>query len=280
MILLVGATGTVGSKVARLLAGRDDVRALARSDAAAAALAEQGVAVVRGDLADPETLREPFAGAARVLLITPFSPEQAALERNALDAAEAAGAELVVKLSVIDAAPGVEVAMTRAHREIELDLRERGLPHVVLRADWFASNVASQIALIRGGVLTYPYADAATAPIDPADIAEVAALALTRDEPVAELLELTGPERLTFRETAARIAAVTGRPLQLLAAEPEDWRAGLVAFGIPDWQANALLELIEGYSRRTDDPVRDGVQQALGRPPRSFDTWVRDELTL
>ena len=63
VILLVGATGTVGSKVARLLAGRDDVRALARSDAAAAALAEQGVAVVRGDLPIPRR----FASRSRAL---------------------------------------------------------------------------------------------------------------------------------------------------------------------------------------------------------------------
>jgi uncharacterized protein YbjT (DUF2867 family) len=280
VILLLGATGTVGSRVLPLLAGRDDVRALVRSDTAAGAVTAAGATAVRGDLSLPETLPPAFAGCDRVLLVTPYRPDQLKLELNALEAAAAVGVRHLVKLSVLDAAPGVEVAMSRVHRQVEQQLAERGIPHTVLRPDWFASNAAAQLDLLRGGLLTYPYGDAVTAPIDPRDIAEVAAAALTGDDPRGEVVELTGPEALSFRAGADRIAAVTGRPVTFLEASPQDWHGGLVAAGIERWYADALVELIEGYSRRTADPVRSGVPDRLGRPARSFDDWVRDELRL
>ncbi len=280
MILLIGATGTVGSHAARLLAGRPDVRALVRSDAAAAKAAELGVEPVRGDLALPETLPAALAGVDRLLLATPFRPDQLKLELNAVEAAEAAGVGHVVKLSALDAAPGVDVAMTRVHRLVEQQLGERGVPHTVLRPDWFASNAGAQVDLIRGGLLTYPYGDAVTAPVDPRDIAEVAVAALTDGEPRGEVVELTGPAPLSFRDSAERIAAVTGRPVSFLEASPEDWHGGLVAAGIEGWYADALVEIIAGYAQRTGDPVRSGVPDRLGRPARSFDDWVRDELHL
>ncbi|HEX8065399.1 MAG TPA: NmrA family NAD(P)-binding protein [Thermoleophilaceae bacterium] len=278
MILLVGGTGTVGSEVARLLAGRDGVRGLARSDESAERLAELGVEPVRGDLVEPGSLPAAFEGARRLLLVTPWSPAQAELEGNAIDAAAAAGVERIVKLAVLDAAPGREVAMTRTHREVERRLAESGIPRTVLRADWFANNYLEQIEIIRGGLIAFPYADAPSAAVDARDVAEVAAAALTADEPQPELLELTGPETLTFRESADRIAAATGRPLELIEADPADWKGGLVAFGIEEAHADALLELIAGYAERGGDQVRDGVERSLGRPPRSFDDFLRDEL--
>ncbi|MFL6130072.1 MAG: NAD(P)H-binding protein [Mycobacteriales bacterium] len=280
MILLIGATGTIGSRVAGLLRGREDVRCLVRSDAAANRVAECGHAAVRGDLALPETLGPAFAGCAAVLLVTPFSRDQVKLELNALEAAEAAGVRHLVALSVMDAAPGVQVAMTRGHRLVEDQLAERGIPHTVLRPDWFASNTAGQVDLIRGGLITYPYGDAVTATIHPADVAEVAATALIADQPWNRTVELTGPEALTFRQSAERVEAVTGRPLTFLEASPDDWRGGLVAAGIEHRYADALLELLTGYAQRTGDPVRSGVPDTLGRPARPFEDYVRDELRL
>src|SRR5260370_2349457 len=90
-MLLIGGTGTVGSQVVSLLAGRDDVCALAHTDASARVLDKRGIATVRGDLADPATLGHAFAGASRVLLVTPFSPQQTAPETNPLEAAQPPG---------------------------------------------------------------------------------------------------------------------------------------------------------------------------------------------
>jgi uncharacterized protein YbjT (DUF2867 family) len=278
MILLIGASGAVGSEVVPLLADRGDVRALARSHESAAAIERLGAATVTGDLAVPDTLPRAFADVERVMLITPFCPQQTQLELNALAAAERAGVERVVKLSVLDAAAGVEVAMTRSHREVERALAHSKLQGTVLRADWFASNFSSQVELMRGGVIAYPFAAARIAPIHPADVAAAIVAALTSDPPLPELLELTGPETLTFRQIAELIATSSGRPLELIEADPVDWRAGLVAFGLPEWHADALVELIEAYAQRDGQILRDGVERALGRPARYFDAYLRERL--
>jgi uncharacterized protein YbjT (DUF2867 family) len=281
MILLIGASGTIGSEVVPLLAelaDRKDVRALARSRESAAAIERLGAATVAGDLAVPDTLPRAFADVERLMLITPFCPQQTQLELNALAAAERAGVERVVKLSVLDAAPGVEVAMTRGHRAVERALAHSKLQGTVLRADWFASNFSSQVELMRGGVIAYPFAEARIAPIHPADVAAAIAAALTSEPPLPELLELTGPQTLTFRQIADLISTSSGRPLELIEADPADWRAGLVAFGLPAWHADALVELIEAYARRDGQVVRDGVERALGRPARYFDAFLREHL--
>ncbi len=82
-ILLTGATGLIGSRVAAALQGRDDVRALARSEAAATKLRDLDLQVVRGDLDDPTSLTAAFAGVERLFLLTPFSERQAVQEHAA-----------------------------------------------------------------------------------------------------------------------------------------------------------------------------------------------------
>lgn len=274
MILLTGATGQVGLRLARRLAPRAGVRALARSDSAAAALRELGIDVVRGDLADPATLPPALEGVDTLFLLTPFSPDQAQLEHNALDA----GRELrkVAKLSAINRG----IAISKAHEEIARRLRESGLQASILHADFFVSNLFTQLDPIRNGQLIYP-ADgtARRAFVDPEDIAEVAAAELTAEDPVGGDLAITGPESLTFAELAERISAGLGRKVALVDPPANAWRDGLVAAGVPGFYADALVELFERDIKPVGAiaPTPD-VRRVLGRPAQSVDRFIRDEL--
>jgi hypothetical protein len=53
-------------------------------------------------------------------------------------------------------------------------------------------------------------------------------------------------------------------------------RGAVVAAGVPDWQADGLIEDYAHYSRGEAAKVATGVLDATGKPPRSFDDFARD----
>lgn len=276
MILITGATGVVGSRLLTALGARDDVRALARSESSAAALADAAVEVVRGDLERPDTLAPAFDGVKKLFLLTPYSLGQAEQEHNALDAAERAGVERVVKLSVIGA--DWDIAVSHAHKAIEARLANSSFQTTVLRPENFATNFLGVLPTALAGQIHYPAGDVRLAHIDPRDIAEVAAEALTRAESLGGTYTLTGPETMTFGEVAERMGRALERPVEYLDVPPAAWREGLVGAGVPEFYADALTEMFGAIVRGGGSTVTDAVPMVLGRPARSLDTYFADEL--
>src|SRR6185295_10865664 len=92
--------------------------------------------------------------------------------------------------------------MAAMHAEIERQIEGSGLEWTHLRPGMFASNVIPWWAgMIRGGdIVRWPYAEAATAPIDERDIGAVAARVLTEDGHNRADYVLTGPRSLTQLE--------------------------------------------------------------------------------
>lgn len=126
MFLVTGATGDIGSKVLRRLSEAGiRVRTLSRSPERGEALPH--VEWTRADLAEPETLPAVFAGADRLFLLTGNVRSMTTLQKNAIDAAAAAGIEHVVKLWARGAQPGSKSANGRWHHEVETYLKDSGL---------------------------------------------------------------------------------------------------------------------------------------------------------
>ncbi|MDQ4145840.1 MAG: NmrA family NAD(P)-binding protein [Actinomycetota bacterium] len=273
MMLLVGASGQVGSRVARMLAGRDEVRALAHSDRSAVFLIELGFEVVSGDLGDRSTLNEASKGVDSLFLVTPFTPSQLEHEANALDA----GRELrrVVKISALNRG----VSFSRPHEEIERRLQASELEVSVLRPDFIVSGLMAQRELIRQGQIVFPADGARRAFIDPNDIAEVAVHEVTAINPVGGHLLLTGPESLSFAELAGRLSARLGRRVDFVDVPAHAWREGLVDSGVPDFYADALVELFERDIKPSSISVSEDVERVLGRSPRRIDHFIEHEIS-
>ena len=154
--LLTGATGQVGSIVARnLMAGGHRVRALVRNPEAAAAKLGPGIEYVRGDLDDRATLPGAFKGVDAAYLATAPAPEMVAQEGNFIEAAEEAGLPRLVELSVLGTDPSVPVF--RFHQEIEAKIAHSGIPATVLRPGGFYSAHLFAAEAIRAGVLPRPW---------------------------------------------------------------------------------------------------------------------------
>jgi uncharacterized protein YbjT (DUF2867 family) len=118
--------------------------------------------------------------------------------------------------------------------------------------------------------------DARISTVDVRDLADVAVAALTTPQHDNKTYALTGPKALNFAEMADQLSRAVGRTITFVDVPPESMRAALVSLGFPAWQADGLLEEFAMYRRGEAAEVESGVNEALGRPPRSFDEFARD----
>ena len=284
MILITGATGQIGTEVTRELStARVRFRALVRSVGKAQAVRSAGGEAVVGDLTDAPTLRTALEGVERLFLLTPPSPEKASIEASVIDEARRAGVRHVVKLSIVGADASPPIALARPHRESERHIEDSGLAYTFLRPNFFMQNYLQYGATIRTlGVVYAPAGAGRHADIDVRDIAAVAARILAEEGHEGRIYELTGPEAQSFADAAHRISTITGRNVRFVDLSPEEGRKAMVGGGIPEWFADALLELYawfpRGHGTTNGSAVTLAVEEVLDRPPRSFDQFARENV--
>ncbi|MFI0897504.1 SDR family oxidoreductase [Streptomyces sp. NPDC020983] len=273
MILVTGATGNVGRElVSRLDAAGAAVRVLVRDPVRAAAL-PGGAERFTGDLLSPESLAGAAAGADRMFLLTPgIGTEAAGL---AVSAAKAAGVRHIVFLSSTNVLGDPMPKMGRWHHAREEIVRASGIPSTILRPGGFMTNALDWLPTIReANYVLDPVGPGRAAPIDPADIAAVAALVLTTGGHEGKVYELTGAELFTVAEQAAVISATIGRTIT---ARPVGTPEEAVAARFPNGAPPALAEaVVEGFRLMREDTegYRTGtVEELLGRGPATFADW-------
>ena len=273
MLLVTGATGNIGRELARELdAAGVPFRALVRDPAGAARLPASAERV-RGDLDDPGTLAPAFAGASRLFLLTPGIG--IGHVRHAVAVARAAGVRHVVHLSSFNVLGDPMPAMGRWHHEREQIIRASGLPATFLRPGGFMTNAFDWLPAIRaGGYVLDPAGPGRYAPIDPADIAAVAALALTGDGHAGREYVLTGEETFTVAEQVAVLSAATGLDIKVREpATPDETVRARFPNGAPPALADAILEGFALLRADTTGLRTDTVRRLLGRGPRTFSDW-------
>ncbi|MFJ8001781.1 NAD(P)H-binding protein [Streptomyces sp. NPDC096310] len=278
MILLTGVTGTVGRLVAERLTTAEPVRLLSRDPRRAAALAGPGTEVVGGDFADPASLAAALTGVRAAFLVTadPLAP---AHDEHFVTAARRAGVSHVVKLSASAVAePDADDLITRWQRGAEDLLRASGLAWTFLRPRAFMSNTLGWARSVRDeGVVCAFRGTAPHATVDPRDIAEVAALALTGAVLPGRAHPLTGPAAISAAEQVAVVSGLLRRPLRLVELTRDQAYEGLLA----RWPRPVADALLAGADRRgwgARARVEPAVRTLLGRPARPYRLWARDHL--
>ncbi|NUO42547.1 MAG: NAD(P)H-binding protein [Streptomyces sp.] len=295
MILVTGATGHVGGElVRRLAASGEPVRAMTRRPREARFPA--GVEPVYGDAADPASLAAAFAGASAAFLMSaqPVGTAPAPTHDLALaEAAREAGVRRLVKLSVLDGggtggdgdgdrygggdgdggSDNDGDPIVRWHAAAEAAIVDRFPAWTLLRPGRFMSNALQWAPQLRAGdEVAIPFADRPAASIDPADLAEIAALALTTDEHAGLTYELSGPESLTPAEELSLLGHALSRDLRVRPVPPEAARAGMERYGFPPDVVDAILHHTLDDDRGTE--VLPTVAKVLGRPARTFTQWA------
>ncbi|GAA0473259.1 NmrA family transcriptional regulator [Actinoplanes capillaceus] len=251
-ILVLGGTGTVGSRVAARL--RDDGR-------------EVRVASRHGerrfDWDDPGTWAAALSGVPVMFVLL---PDRFGMPKAFLPAALRAG----VRRVVLHSDRGLDIMRLDHLHEAERDVRESGCSWTIVRPDWFHQDFETFFRdAVVAGRLCLPVPSARQGFIDADDIAAVEVAALTGDELAGQVLEITGPRALSFGEAAGEIERVTGRPL-VFDGTADGYRQTMRAGGLPDEMIDALVAGFTTLEERGDTEPTGVVEKVLGRPGRDF----------
>lgn len=264
MILVTGATGTVGSETIKALKTKTvDFKAGSRQ--VGPARAQLGVETVAWDWDQPQGFAEALRGVDTLFLLTPAGTLKELDDGlAAVDAAQAAGVKKIVKLSAI----GVESNPASPHRQIELAIERGPFQWVFLRPSFFMQNLAEgMLADVKAGVLALPTGDSKTGFIDAGDIGAVAAETLTRPDWDGQGLTLTGPQALSWGQVAATLTQALGRPVRHDDIAPEAFKSRLLVAGLPGHYAEFMTTLYGFVKAGYVATVTDAVKQVLGREP-------------
>jgi len=276
-ILVVGATGTVGSALVQMLVDRGvPLRAFVRDRAPH--LHHPLVHRAQGDLQHPDSIDAALHGISRVFLLSPLAPDQVTLQGHVVEAAQRTGRRIhLVKASCHGAGPATPLRFARWHAVTEAQIKSAGLPATMLRPCSFMQNLLGATpAHPNESILYGAFGDAALPFIDGRDVAAVAAEVLTGEGHEGRTYTLTGPEALTYTEVAATLARVLRRSFTYVDLPPERYRALLRAGGAPDWRADGQAELAQSFRAGAVPTPTPTVHRLTGRPARSLRRFVHD----
>lgn len=268
MIVVTGATGNVGTPlVAALVAAGEEVTAVSRRDGEVPA----GVRHVLADLTDPHSLVPALDGADSVFLLTSADFMAAGDLDKVVEVLRDNDIRRVVLLSSQGVgtgrhAPALEEAVTRS-----------GLEWTILQPGGFNTNALQWANSVRTRrTVVAPFGNVALPTIDPADIADVAAVVLRETGHAGKTYVLTGPAPVTPRQQTAAIADALGEPVRFVEQTHAEAKAFMLGF-MPEVIVDNTLGAL-GTPSPEEQRASPDVAELLGRPARTFAEWATRDI--
>lgn len=282
MIVVTGAGGRLGGAVLRALLERrpaDEIGVSTTRPDERAALAERGVRVRYGSYDEPASLRESFAGADRVLIVSAPRHGTAAVDahRAAVEAARDTGVGRVFYTSHVgaDALSPFPPAVT--HATTEVLLRESGVPFTALRNGFYADT---PLRLLRTAAATGELRVPVDAPVSWSahrDLAPAIAALLVDPAVDATTVNLTAGEAMDSAELADVASTVLGRPIRHVMLDDDAYRAELTAAGVPELGVTMMLGIFRASRQRHLGIVDPALGALIGRPATTIAALLAEE---
>ncbi|WNJ79045.1 SDR family oxidoreductase [Cedecea neteri] len=282
MIAITGASGQLGRLIIEDLlktVKAEEIVAVVRDPAKVNDFSNRGVQVRAADYGDVSALAKAFSGVEKVLLISSSEVGQrAAQHNNIIAAAKQAGVKLIAYTSLLHADKS-PLALAEEHIVTEQQLKDSGVPFVLLRNGWYTENyLASVPPAIQHGVFIGSAGEGKIASATRADYAAAAAKVLTLDNQAGKVYELAGDHGWTLAELAAEVSQQSGKPVVYQNLNEADFKAALQGAGLPEGFAALLANSDAGAEKgglfddshqlskligRPTTPLRDSVKGAL-----------------
>ena len=269
-IVVTGATGQFGRHAIEALLARGvpaaEIVATGRAIDKIGDLAARGVTVRKADFDDPATLKDAFAGADKILLVSGSEPgKRIPQHRNAVDAAKEAGVSLLAYTSA-PRADATELKLAEEHAATERYIRDSGVPYAFLRNSWYFEVYTAQIPAQLEHGITGAAGEGKISAAARADYAEGAAAVLVAPEQAGKVYELGGDTAFTMAEYAAELSRQTGKPVEYHDVPLEEHTAKLEGYGMPRPLAEVIADIDAGIKR--GDILSDSheLSKLIGHP--------------
>lgn len=273
-LVVTGASGHLGRLVVESLLAHGtpaaDIVATTRTPASLADLSDRGVDVRAADFNDPESLKEAFAGADRILLISTTDPDRLAGQRNAVQAAREVGVDLIAYTSIPHADTS-SLLLAADHRATEQLIVESGLTYAFLRNSWYLENYTEQLAAtLEHKAVLGSAGDGRVSAASRADYAAAAAVVLAGEIPGNRVLELGGDTAFTLTEYAAALSTATGETITYVDQPVAEYAAFLASVGVPAPMDVVLADADRGLAAGELFVDTGDLSRILGRPTTSL----------
>lgn len=278
-ILVIGATGTTGKELVKLLTSNGhNTRATVRPTSNKSELQALGVELVQADLNDVDSLARAMSGVQRTYFATPLAPNMVELSSSIVRAAKSAGVRHLVKLSGGGADIDLDT-MAKWHRATEREMEQSGMAYTFLRANAFMQNLSkfNSRTIRDDGAFYAPHGDGKSAYIDARDIAQVAYRVLTEEGHENKAYYLSGPEALSGVEIAKVLSSVTGKAIKYVDVPAEAARASMQGAGMPAEIVEALLEHYHVMKLGLTAQVSSAVEAITGQKATCFEAFAQVE---
>lgn len=275
-LLITGATGTIGQHLVKVLKEEGVLfTALVRCSERARQLEQEGIRSVAGDLDDKASLKKAMQAMDKLFLLSAASLNQVQQQRNAIEAAAAAGVQHIVKVSAMGASLSAPTQLGRMHALIEAEIREAGFYWTFLHPHSFMQNFFFSSQSIRqAGTFYSQHGKGKYSPVDARDIARAAASILTTEGHEGKTYEITGPEAVSMKDVARTLELLLDREIRFIPISHEESRKYRKSQGLPDWLARDLAELdslfVNGKAGNRVSPHFKELTGERGTPLRQF----------
>lgn len=263
-ILVTGATGKTGSRIAARLADRRiEVRRGSRQETPAF------------DWNDESSWDTALAGVASVYInYSPDSRVESAIETIS-KFVDMARRQNVGRLVFLSGRGETEA------QECEHIVLDSGIESTVVRSAWFNQNFSEGefLDMVLDGTLALPAGSVGEPFVDLDDLADVAVAALTEEGHAGEVYEVTGPRLLTFEDVASELTQAAGRDIAYQEVSRDAFVAAIAGSGAHEEFVQAMDYLFSVVMDGRNSYISDGVIRALGRPPKDFTDFANEVAT-
>ncbi|WP_353096052.1 NAD(P)H-binding protein [Tissierella praeacuta] len=261
---VLGATGKTGHLVSKGLSDKGwNVNAVSRSTS------------IRFDWDDESTWNPAISDSKAVYIVADERPGGVERLARFLNQCSAKQVEHIVLLSARD---WIDTDLPEGHMREEL-VRHSGMTWTILHPAWFVQNFHTIPAFSQGikeGRLISA-SGSGTAPfVDASDIAAVAVAAITEPGHENKIYEVSGPQLLSLGDVSEIMARELGKPIQLVEVDLTEYKRYLSTLGYDETNGYGMVFFNKSMKHNEMSYLSSGVWDALGRPARQFQEYVRE----